>query len=229
MTTPDGQTYIDAMASRAGFVLDYHMLMARHDVGVLKAVNDLREQIRLGSALDDKAQELVYVVGYTVAGFPREHLVWHTRAALEAGNSPKEIHQALQIVGEVAGAARSTLGVEVLTELTGYGKRDEWADGPRAERTAPLDRRTREILLALGEAVNCGREDSVARHTRAAFEAGATPREVLDAFEFLPLISGVITFMHAVETWAEVTGADGLEPTVPYFTMNNDGTPRSSG
>ena len=234
MTTPDGQTYIDAMASAAGFVLDYHMLMARHDVGVLKAVNDMREQIRLGSALDNKAQELVYVVGYAVAGFPREHLVWHTRAALEAGASPEEIQQALEIVGEVAGATLSTRGIEVLTELSGYeglsgheGMGDR-GDGPPAERIPSLDRRTREILLALGEAVNCGKEDSVARHTRAALEAGATPREVLDAFEFLPLISGVITFMHAVETWAEVTGAEGLEPTVPYFTMNNDGTPRSS-
>lgn len=34
--------------------------------------------------------------------------------------------------------------------------------------------------------------------------------------------------MHAVETWAEVTGAEGMEPTVPFFTMNNDGTPGTS-
>jgi 4-carboxymuconolactone decarboxylase len=224
MTSVDGQTYIDTMASAAGFVLDYHRLMARHDAGVLKAVNDMRDQIRLGSALDDKTQELVYVVGYAVAGFGREHLAWHTRAALAAGASPLEIRQALEIVGQVAGSDLSDRGVEVLTELTGSEGRPAGADDP----AGPLDRRTREILLALGEAVNCGKEEEVARHTRAALEAGATPKQVLDAFEFLLLISGTITFMHAVETWAEVTGAEGVDPSVPFFPMNNDGTPRPS-
>lgn len=238
MNAQDGQTYIDAVASATGFVLDYHMVMARHDVGVLKAVNEMREQIRSGSTLDDKTQELVYVVGYTVAGFPREHLVWHTRAALEAGGTAEEIGQALEIVRQVAGSELSLRGVEVLAELIGLEAPDtgptdthaapaESRPAP-AERTGPLDHRTQEILLALGQAVSCGREGEVARHTRAAIEAGAAPKEVLDAFELLLLISGAITFMHAVETWAEVTGAEGLEPTVPYITMNNDGTPRSS-
>jgi 4-carboxymuconolactone decarboxylase len=135
----ESQEYIDQMALRAGFVLDFHKIMAKHDVGVLKAINDLRSEIRAGSQLDDKTQELLYVLGYTVAGFAKDHLAWHTRAALEAG---------------------------------------------------------------------------------------ASPEEILHALELVLLIAGVVPFMRGVEAWADVTGAEGIEPTVPAIAMANDGAPK---
>lgn len=219
-STPDGQAYIDAMASAAGYVLDYHMIMARHDVAMFKSVNDLRVAIHSDTDLDAKTQELVYLVGYAVAGFQREHLSWHTRAALDAGATAADVGEAFQVVEEIAGGAFAAPGREVLAEITG--------GDPPAEGAGVLDPKIRELLLALGAAVFVGRDEEVASHTAAALDAGASPKELLDAFEFLPLVSGVITFMHAVETWARVTGAEGVEPTVPYFTMNNDGTPRST-
>jgi 4-carboxymuconolactone decarboxylase len=141
-TGTESQDYIDEMALQAGFVLDFHKVMAKHDVGVLKAINQLRREIRSGPYLDPKTQELLYVLGYTAAGFAKEHLAWHVRAALAAG---------------------------------------------------------------------------------------ASPEEILHALELVLLIAGVVPFMRGVEAWADVTGAQGMEPTVPAISMGNDGVPTDDG
>jgi 4-carboxymuconolactone decarboxylase len=76
----------------------------------------------------------------------------------------------------------------------------------------PLDPKTIELLFVLGYTVRGFEQQHIAWHTRAALRAGASPEEVLHALELVLLIAGVVPFMRGVEAWAEVTGAEGIEP-----------------
>ena len=41
-TTAEAQAYIDDMATKRGYVLDYHKVMAKHDFDVLQAARTSR-------------------------------------------------------------------------------------------------------------------------------------------------------------------------------------------
>jgi 4-carboxymuconolactone decarboxylase len=90
----------------------------------------------------------------------------------------------------------------------------------------PLDDKTKELLFVLGYTVRGFDQQHIAWHTRAALRAGASPEEILQALELSILMSGVVPFMKGVEAWADATGAEGIEPTVPAIAMNNDGLPK---
>jgi 4-carboxymuconolactone decarboxylase len=93
----------------------------------------------------------------------------------------------------------------------------------------PLDDKTKELLFVLGYTIRGFESQHIAWHTRAALAAGASPEEILQALELSILMAGVVPFMRGVEAWAEVTGAQGIEPTVPVISMGNDGVPLDDG
>ena len=51
-------------------------------------------------------------------------------------------------------------------------------------------------------------------HIRVALDLGVTPQEILEAIVISLPEAGVVAFQHGFEAWAEVVGAEGLEPSV---------------
>lgn len=63
----DPQEYIDDMARKRGYVLDYHKVMAKQDFEVLQATNGLVSAAYLNQrTLDRKTKELIFIVSLTV-------------------------------------------------------------------------------------------------------------------------------------------------------------------
>lgn len=72
-TQDEKQTYIDQMASKRGYVLDYHKVMAEQDYDVLQAANGLVDAAYLSQrTLDRKTKELLFILSLTVMRAARE-------------------------------------------------------------------------------------------------------------------------------------------------------------
>jgi 4-carboxymuconolactone decarboxylase len=114
------QRYIDDMASKRGYVLDYHKVMARHDYDVLLAANDLVSAAYLAPRLlDRKTKELIFIVSLTVMRASKGHIQSHIRVALELGLSPQEILEAIEISLPEAGIVAFQGGLEAWREVVG--------------------------------------------------------------------------------------------------------------
>jgi 4-carboxymuconolactone decarboxylase len=83
------------------------------------------------------------------------------------------------------------------------------------ERT--LERKVKELLFIVALVVSRASKGHVQSHIRAALEAGASAQEVLEAIEITLPEAGVVAFQAGFEAWRQVTGAVGLEPTVPAY------------
>lgn len=130
MTTDDvterAQTYIDEMARKRGYVLDYHKLMAKADFPVLEAANNLVSAAYLAPRrLDAKTKELLFILSLTVMRASRGHIKSHISVALELGLTPEEILEAIEIALPEAGVVAFQEGVAA------------WAEVVDAERLEP--------------------------------------------------------------------------------------------
>ncbi|SFE33906.1 carboxymuconolactone decarboxylase family protein [Blastococcus tunisiensis] len=114
------QQYIDDMARKRGYVLDYHKVMARHDYDVLLAANGLVNAAYLAPRLlDRKTKELIFIVSLTVMRASKGHIQSHIRVALELGLSPQEILEAIEISLPEAGIVAFQGGLEAWREVIG--------------------------------------------------------------------------------------------------------------
>lgn len=77
-----------------------------------------------------------------------------------------------------------------------------------------LDRRTKELLFIVSLIALRAPKGHVQGHIRVALELGLEPREILEAIEILMPEAGVVVFQEGFEAWAEVVGAEPLQPTV---------------
>jgi 4-carboxymuconolactone decarboxylase len=121
MTVRDGdghrQEYIDEMARKRGYVLDYHKFMANADFDVLMAANRLVDSVYLQQrTLDRKTKELLFIISLTVLRAGKEHIKAHIRVALELGATPNEILEALEIALPEAGVVIFQEGLEAWCE-----------------------------------------------------------------------------------------------------------------
>ena len=121
MTVRDGdghrQEYIDEMARKRGYVLDYHKFMANADFDVLVAANRLVDSVYLQQrTLDRKTKELLFIISLTVLRAGKEHIKAHIRVALELGATPNEILEALEIALPEAGVVIFQEGLEAWCE-----------------------------------------------------------------------------------------------------------------
>lgn len=57
----------------------------------------------------------------------------------------------------------------------------------------------------------------IASHIRVALDLGLSKEEILEAMEIAIPEAGIVAFQAGFEAWREVTGADGIEPTVEVF------------
>ena len=112
------QEYIDDMARRRGYVLDYHKVMVNQDVTFMKAVDGLVQAAYLEPrSLDRKTKELIFIVSLTVLRAERPHITSHIRAALTAGATPEEILEAIEIACPEAGVVAFQWGLDAWREV----------------------------------------------------------------------------------------------------------------
>ena len=109
MTSVDeAQQYIDDMARKRGYVLQYHKLMAKQDFPVLQAANHLVSAAYLDQrTLPRETKELIFIVSLTVMRASKAHIQSHIRVALDLGVSPGEILEAIEISLPEAGVVAS--------------------------------------------------------------------------------------------------------------------------
>lgn len=121
MEHPDErQAYVDDMVRRRGYVLDYHRVMAAHDVEVLKAADGLVSAAYLSErTLDRKTKELLFILSLTVLRAERAHIASHIRVALRIGVTPQEILEAIEIALPEAGVVAFQHGFDVWREEVG--------------------------------------------------------------------------------------------------------------
>jgi 4-carboxymuconolactone decarboxylase len=117
-TQEEKQTYIDGMARKRGYVLDYHKVMARHDFDVLQATNGLVEAAYLKQRrLDRRTKELIFITSLTVMRASKEHIQSHIRVALDIGVSKEEILEAIEISLPEAGIVAFQQGFDAWREV----------------------------------------------------------------------------------------------------------------
>ena len=119
-TQDEKQAYVDEMAEKRGYVLDYHKVMAEQDFEVLRAANGLIEAAYLKErTLDRKTKELIFIVSLTVMRASKGHIQSHIRVALDLGLSKEEILEAIEITLPEAGVVVFQEGFEAWREVTG--------------------------------------------------------------------------------------------------------------
>jgi 4-carboxymuconolactone decarboxylase len=119
-TREEKQAYIDEMAEKRGYVLDYHKVMTEHDFEVLQAANGLVNAAYLEQRrLDRKTKELIFIVSLTVMRASKGHIQSHIRVALDLGVSKEEILEAIEITLPEAGVVVFQEGFEAWREVTG--------------------------------------------------------------------------------------------------------------
>ncbi|WP_255808991.1 carboxymuconolactone decarboxylase family protein [Leucobacter aridicollis] len=119
-TTTNPQDYIDDMARKRGYVLDYHKVMAKHDFEVLQAANGLVSAAYLDQrSLDRKTKELIFIVSLTVMRAAKGHIQSHIRVALDLGVTPQEILEAIEISLPEAGIVAFQAGFDAWREVVG--------------------------------------------------------------------------------------------------------------
>jgi 4-carboxymuconolactone decarboxylase len=77
-----------------------------------------------------------------------------------------------------------------------------------------LDRKTKELLFIVSLIALRAPRAHVQGHIRVALELGLESQEILEAIEIVMPEAGVVAFQEGFEAWAEVVGAEPLEPTV---------------
>lgn len=119
-TQEEKQAYIDDMARKRGYVLDYHKVMAQQDYDVLQAANGLVHAAYLAErTLDRRTKELLFILSLTVMRASKGHITSHIRVALDLGVSPQEILEAIEIALPEAGVVAFQVGFEAWCEVVG--------------------------------------------------------------------------------------------------------------
>ena len=119
-TRDEAQAYIDEMAKKRGYVLDYHKVMAAQDFDVLKAANGLVSAAYLEERrLDRKTKELLFILSLTVMRASKGHIQSHIRVALDLGLSKEEILEAIEIALPEAGIVAFQEGFDAWREVVG--------------------------------------------------------------------------------------------------------------
>lgn len=116
----EAQQYIDEMARKRGYVLDYHKVMAKHDFPALQATNGLVEAVYLQERLlDRRTKELLFVLSLTVLRAPRGQIESHIRVALDLGVSPQELLETIEIALPEAGIVAFQGGFDAWRAVVG--------------------------------------------------------------------------------------------------------------
>jgi 4-carboxymuconolactone decarboxylase len=86
-----------------------------------------------------------------------------------------------------------------------------------------LDRKTKELIFIVSLTVMRASKGHIASHIRVALDLGLSKEEILEAMEIAIPEAGIVAFQTGFEAWHEVTGVDGIEPTVEVFEGGSGG------
>jgi 4-carboxymuconolactone decarboxylase len=119
-TANEAQTYVDDMATKRGYVLEYHKVLAAADFPVLEAANHVVNAAYLDQRrLDRRTKELLFILSLTVMRAPMPQLCSHIQVALDLGLTPQEILEAIEIALPEAGVVAFQWGVEAWQTVVG--------------------------------------------------------------------------------------------------------------
>ncbi len=114
----DQQAYINDIARRRGYVLDYHKVLTCQDFPVMQAADNLVHAAYLKERrLDRKTKELIFVTSLTVMRAEKAHIQSHIRVALKLGLSAEEILEAIEIALPEAGVVAFQWGFDAWREV----------------------------------------------------------------------------------------------------------------
>lgn len=80
-----------------------------------------------------------------------------------------------------------------------------------------LDRRTKELIFIVSLTVMRASKGHIKSHIQVALDLGVSKEEILEAIEISSPEAGVVAFQTGFDAWREVTGAEGMEPSVQAF------------
>lgn len=80
-----------------------------------------------------------------------------------------------------------------------------------------LDRRTKELIFIVSLTVMRASKGHIKSHIQVALDLGVSKEEILEAIEISLPEAGVVAFQTGFDAWREVTGAEGIEPSVEAF------------
>ena len=80
-----------------------------------------------------------------------------------------------------------------------------------------LDRKTKELLFIISLTVMRASKGHIQSHIRVALDLGLSKEEILEAIEITLPEAGIVVFQEGFEAWREITGAEGIEPSVEAF------------
>ena len=111
--TTEKEAELERVTRLRGFRYGLHDFLAELDVNALKELNDHVEATYLNpSILDRKTKELLIMVACVASGDLVSHLQIHMHAANQAGASPEEIMEAINLVGGWTGNVAKLKGLE---------------------------------------------------------------------------------------------------------------------
>lgn len=129
-TTDAAQEYVNEMARKRGYVLDYHKILAKADFPVLEAANHVVSAAYLDQrTLDPKTKELLFILSLTVMRATKGHIQSHIHVALKLGCTPQEILEAIEISLPEAGVVVFQAGFEAWAEVVGAEGLEPQVDG----------------------------------------------------------------------------------------------------
>ena len=77
-----------------------------------------------------------------------------------------------------------------------------------------LDKATKELIFITSLTVLKASAGHIAGHIRVALDLGVSPQAILEAIEITLPEAGIVAFQHGFTVWADVVGAEGVEPTI---------------
>jgi 4-carboxymuconolactone decarboxylase len=80
-----------------------------------------------------------------------------------------------------------------------------------------LDRKVKELIFIVSLTVMRASKGHIKSHIRVALDLGLSKEEILEAIEISLPEAGVVAFQTGFEAWREVTGAEGMEPSIETF------------
>jgi len=80
-----------------------------------------------------------------------------------------------------------------------------------------LDRKTKELIFIVSLTVMRASKGHIQSHIKVALDLGVSKEEILEAIEISLPEAGIVAFQEGFDAWREVTGAEGIEPTVEAF------------
>lgn len=109
-----GQSFLEHMIRKRGYVQEFHRILAEHDLEFLQSYENMLEASYLKDRrLTRLTKELIYIGVLAAIGASREHMRSHMMAAVSEGATSVDILEVLELTLPTAGVARFVEAIHV--------------------------------------------------------------------------------------------------------------------